>query len=138
MLKRKKSFTNILLILFIPFLSEGQNRLMKQWELAKIINIEANTNLFADAHETSTLVFTDSTFYGRATCNTLFGKYSVGAEEIKFLDIGTTLVGCDGTREEMENLLNKTLREVNSYHLYSDTLILTDNKKIKLLYISKE
>jgi heat shock protein HslJ len=67
----------------------------------------------------------DSTFTGQASCNKVWGKFSIKGTSIKFNDIASTKMACN--KQEEENWLLQLLQNtVSNYTVTKSTLWLRD------------
>ncbi len=68
---------------------------------------------------------TDSTFTGQASCNKIWGKFSIKGTSIKFNNIAATKMSC--AKQEEENWLLQLLQEtVSNYSVTKPSLLLRD------------
>ena len=66
-----------------------------------------------------------SSFTGRASCNRIWGKFSIKGTSIKFNDIGSTNLTC--TKQDEENLVLQLLQQtVSNYSVTKPGLLLRD------------
>ena len=81
-----------------------------------------------DADHLTGVTFTlnkDSTFTGQASCNKIWGKFSIKGTSIKFNDIASTKRTCN--KQEEENLFLKLMQEaVSNYTVTRPGLLLRD------------
>ena len=67
----------------------------------------------------------DSSFTGKASCNKIWGKFSIKGTSIKFNDIASTKMTC--TKQDEENWLLQLLQEtVSNYSVTRPVLLLRD------------
>ncbi len=67
----------------------------------------------------------DSSFTGQASCNKIWGKFSIKGTSIKFNDLASTKLTCN--KNEEENWLLQLLQEtVSNYTVTKPTLLLRD------------
>ena len=67
----------------------------------------------------------DSSFTGRASCNRIWGKFSIKGTSIKFNDIASTKLTC--TKQDEENLVLQLLQQtVSNYSVTKPGLLLRD------------
>jgi heat shock protein HslJ len=67
----------------------------------------------------------DSTFTGQASCNKVWGKFSIKGTSIKFIDIASTKMTCN--KQEEENWLLQLLQNtVSNYSVTKPKLLLRD------------
>jgi heat shock protein HslJ len=99
------------------------NLLVGTWS---ITTMKKQTGIDAD-HLTG-VTFTlnkDSTFTGQASCNKIWGKFSIKGTSIKFNDIASTKTTCN--KQEKENLfLNLMQDAVSNYTVTRPKLLLRD------------
>lgn len=80
----------------------------------------------------STLQFSNNGSYnGKAICNTFFGQYTLERNNLRFTTGPMTRVNCDN---ETENLIIKTLGEINNYTIDEKMLFLKRNAEILMVY----
>lgn len=80
----------------------------------------------------STLQFSNNGSYnGKAICNTFFGQYTLERNNLRFSTGSMTRVNCDN---ETENLIIKTLGEINNYTIDEKMLFLKRNAEILMVY----
>jgi len=80
----------------------------------------------------STLNFLNNGSYnGKAICNTFFGQYTLERNNLRFTTGPMTRVNCDN---ETENLIIKTLSEINNYAIDEKMLFLKRNAEILMVY----
>lgn len=130
----KTLFGILVVLFFITCQSFAQDNLRSHWKLIQVFDEQNNKQLFSNLQQKSTIEFMESTCSGRFTCNSFDGGYKATQKEIVFSHLGVTLIGCSGDREELEGLLHKTLYRGVFYTVKADTLILTDNKSVRLVY----
>jgi putative lipoprotein len=67
----------------------------------------------------------DSSFTGQASCNKIWGKFSIKGTSIKFNDIASTKMSC--SKQEEENWILQLLQNtVSAYSVTRPTLLLRD------------
>jgi heat shock protein HslJ len=72
---------------------------------------------------------------GHAGCNSYFGKAHVSGHSMRFIDVGSTLVGCEQDVNEQERRFLGALTAIRSFRTESGRLVLLDaaNKQRLLL-----
>jgi len=82
----------------------------------------------ADAHHLNGVTLTlnkDSSFTGKASCNKIWGKFSIKGTSIKFNDIASTKLTCN--KQDQENLVLQLLQQsVSNYSVTKPKLLLRD------------
>jgi heat shock protein HslJ len=99
------------------------NLLVGTWA---ITTMKKQTGIDADHVTGVTFTFNrDSTFTGQASCNKIWGKFSIKGTSIKFNDIASTKMACG--KQEEENLFLKLMQEtVINYTVTRPKLLLRD------------
>jgi heat shock protein HslJ/lysophospholipase L1-like esterase len=102
------------------------------WSLTAINEAKVE-NPAANLQEAYIVLMTDNkSLTGSGGCNSLFGTYHLkGNNGIEIEQVGSTKMFCDNMDSELKIL--SALREVNSYSIKGDTLILKKGGKIKVL-----
>jgi heat shock protein HslJ len=81
-----------------------------------------------DANQVTDITFTlnrDSSFTGQASCNKIWGKFSIKGTSIKFNDIASTKRTCN--KQEEENLFLQLMQDaVSNYTVTRPKLLLRD------------
>lgn len=99
------------------------NLLVGSW---KINSMKKQSKI--DANHLSNVSLTlnkDSTFTGQASCNKIWGKFSIKGTSIKFNDIASTKMTC--ANQEEENWVLQLLQEtVSNYSVTKSVLLLRD------------
>lgn len=91
--------------------SQLTNRVWK-WVNTKINNDEIITPKKSDAFSIN--LKDDGSVDGTTDCNNFFGKYEISGNKISFGELGSTLMFCDGSQE---NIFTKSLSEIESYFI---------------------
>jgi heat shock protein HslJ len=106
--------------------------LKTHWSLAGIKGVNVQ-NPASGLSETYIVFLPDSSsLTGSGGCNSLFGTYHLrGDNGILLEQIGSTKMFCDNMDNEMKML--STLRDVNSWEIRADTLILKKGGKTEVL-----
>jgi len=74
---------------------------------------------------------------GYASCNSFFGSVRVYGSSMRFLDIGTHLVGCEPKVLEQEKRFLAALDAVRSFRIESGRLMLLDETKAERLLLER-
>lgn len=99
------------------------NLLVGTWT---ITTMKKQTGIDADLLTGVTFTLnSDSTFTGQASCNKIWGKFSIKGTSIKFNDIASTKRTCN--KQEEENLFLQLMQEaVTNYTVTKPNLLLRD------------
>lgn len=85
---------------------------------------------------TITALFEDGVVSGISGCNSYSGGYETAGGSISFGPIATTLMACEGTLLDQEQLYLSLLAESDSYVVDGDTLTLRSSGTVLVSYTS--
>lgn len=85
---------------------------------------------------TITALFEDGVVSGISGCNSYSGGYETDGGSISFGPIATTLMACEGTLLDQEQLYLSLLAESDSYVVEGDTLTLRSSGTVLVSYTS--
>src|SRR5262245_22282281 len=123
--KIMKKYVVVLLALLILSACSGGNSasVTGTWKLVSYRD-PANPTLAAPDVDTS-IEFKDGQVNGNVGCNGFGGKYEIDGDKIKFSDVVSTLMFCEGPVGDQELGTLAVLRDSATYALDGDTLTLT-------------
>lgn len=103
------------------------------WQLIQYVNESGDSNaLLSDSPVDMQL--SEGKFHGSAGCNRYFGSYSVVGEKLTIVQpIGATMKLCPPPVMEQEQAYLDLLKQVNTYHIDDQTLVLLDQAQQPVL-----
>jgi heat shock protein HslJ len=119
-----KKYVFVLLVLILSACSGGNTPSLEgSWKLVSYGDPAQPTSAAPDV-ETS-IDFKDGQVTGNVGCNGFGGKYEVDGKEIKFSEMMSTLMFCEGPGGDQETATLNVLRETATVALNGDTVTLT-------------
>ena len=111
------------LLLILTACSGGSESIAGTWSLASFGAPASQTPAAPDVD--TSIEFKDGQMSGNVGCNGFGGKYEVDGETIKFGDVVSTLMFCEGPIGDQETTTLNVLRETATFVLDGDRLTIT-------------
>jgi heat shock protein HslJ len=136
--KRMNKFVFALLALLILAACAGQNTASVggTWKLVSYGD-PANPTPAAPDIDTS-IEFKDGQVTGNVGCNGFGGKYEVDGNTIKFSEVASTLMFCEGPAGDQELGTLAVLRESATYVLDGDSLTITSGDGSAVIVLARK
>ncbi len=107
-----------------------------EWELVRIGAIKPK--ITSTDNKVSILFGRDNShFAGFSGCNRYFGKFEIKKDNLKLMDIGSTMMACPDNDMSFERNYLQTLNKVTNYSIVEDTLYLKNKERIILTFIAR-